>query len=285
MKTALSLYSFGKYIIEKKFDILECLDRTKEMGFDGVEILERYVVGGKYSFSEIKRHADEIGLPIVMYTVDANFLKNEGTQIKEQVEKVKANIDQATLLGAPKMRHDMTWGLSNGKTYGFGFDLLLPTLADICREITEYGEKRGVKTMFENHGHFIQDSYRCEKLLEAVNHPNFGLLLDVANFMVADEDPAVAVGRLARYALHVHAKDFHTKSRLMEYPGRGWSVRRGGNYLRGAILGHGDAGVKQSLQIIKNNGYDDYVSIEFEGIEDNLLGIEMGLENLKKYIG
>ena len=42
--------------------------------------------------------------------------------------------------------------------------------------------------------------------------------------------------------------------------------------------------VSQSIQILKKNGYDGFVSLEFEGCEDNLLGISWGLENLKKYI-
>ena len=33
------------------------------------------------------------------------------------------------------------------------------------------------------------------------------------------------------------------------------------------------------------NGYDGYVTVEFEGMEDNLKGIELGLANLKRFIG
>ena len=37
-------------------------------------------------------------------------------------------------------------------------------------------------------------------------------------------------------------------------------------------------------RIIKKSGYDGFVSLEFEGMEDPLQSIEIGLANLKRYI-
>jgi len=90
---------------------------------------------------------------------------------------------------------------------------------------------------------------------------------------------------MAPYAVHVHAKDFHWKSGMEPNPGKGWFLTRAGNYLRGAIIGHGEAKVKQSIDTLKRAGYDGYVTVEFEGIEDKLKGIELGRENLASYIG
>ena len=106
----------------------------------------------------------------------------------------------------------------------------------------------------------------------------------MGNFLCVDEDPAKAVGKLMNVAFHVHAKDFHVKSGINPFPGTGWFESRGGNYLRGAIIGHGDVPVHQIIKIIKKAGYNGTVSIEFEGMEDPLQGISLGLENLKKYI-
>ena len=66
--------------------------------------------------------------------------------------------------------------------------------------------------MVENHGFFCQDSDRVELLVNKVAHKNFGLLVDMGNFLCVDEDPAVAVGRCAPYAFNVHVKDFIKKS-------------------------------------------------------------------------
>ena len=59
-------------------------------------------------------------------------------------------------------------------------------------------------------------------------------------------------------------------------------MTRGGNYLRGAIIGHGDVPVLQCLRVIKNAGYNGYITVEFEGMEDCLKGIKSGLNTLKR---
>ena len=139
--------------------------------------------------------------------------------------------------------------------------------------------------MTENHGYFSQDAARVEKLINTVAHPNFGALVDLGNFMCADENPNLSVGILAPYAKHVHCKDFLWKSGDVTDPGEGWFRTRGGNYLRGTIIGHGEARVAQSLFVLKKAGYDGYVTVEFEGMEDNLRGIALGKKNLQRFLG
>ena len=138
--------------------------------------------------------------------------------------------------------------------------------------------------MTENHGYISQDSVRIEKLLTAVAHPNFGVLLDLGNFYCVDEDSAQAVGRLAPYAFHAHAKDFHIKSGNGVNPGEGWFMSRGGNYLRGAIIGHGDVPLLQAIRALKRSGYDGVLSVEFEGMEDPLVGVRIGQANLRRLV-
>ena len=136
--------------------------------------------------------------------------------------------------------------------------------------------------MFENHGFFCQDSDRAEKLLNAVGSENFGLLMDIGNFLCADDDPAKAAGKLAPYAIHVHLKDFFVRSGKLPNPGMGWFCSRSGNYLRGTIVGHGDVPVQQCIRVLKNNGYKGNFSIEFEGCEENIFALQAGLDNLNR---
>ena len=67
-------------------------------------------------------------------------------------------------------------------------------------------------------------------------------------------------------------------------PGQGWFSSRGGNALRGTIIGHGVVNVKKCLSILKEAGYDEWLALEFEGIEDCLMGIKAGLDNLKEML-
>ena len=197
------------------------------------------------------------------------------------LQKLKEWVDVANALGVPTMRHDVSGG-KDLKSYE-GYDNVLLRLADGCREVSEYAKTFGIKTMTENHGYFSQDSMRVEKLINTVACENFGQLVDIGNFLCADDDPVLAVGRCAKYAFYVHAKDFIVKSGNGYDPGDGFFTSRGGNFLRGTIVGHGDVPVVNCLRALKRAGYDGWLSVEFEGMEDCIKGIAIGYKNLKCY--
>ncbi len=283
MKIAVSSYSFGEYLNPEKLGIFGCMDWAKEQGFEGFEVVDGSIASYGYDIKEIGEYAKKIGLPIVAYLIGKDFLRCKGTAVEEEIATAKEAVDMAVILGAPMLRHDITH-CDLGRKHGIGLDDVIDTLAYACRKVTEYAAERGVRTMFENHGHFMQEAALCEKMVNAVNHENFGLTVDIGNFLCADEDPAYSVGKLARYAFHAHAKDFHVKPGGAHFPGEGWFRTRGNNFLRGAIIGHGDANVARSIGALKMHGFDGYISVEFEGLEDNLKGIRMGRDNLIRYI-
>lgn len=284
MKFGVSVYSFQSLISSGKESPLGVIKKAKDMGFDGIEFTDLAPPDGvsENDYAEtVREECEKFGLPVVSYTVGADLLSPKG--LDAEVERIRRKVDVAAILGAKAMRHDAAWGLGDGAAArAAGFDGALPTLIEGCRKVSEYAKTKGVETMIENHGQFCQESRRIEKIVTGVGDPNFGLLIDIGNFACADENSADAVGRLAPYAKRVHAKDFHIKSGNGFEPGRGFFRSRSGNYLRGAIIGHGDIPVLQCLSILKRSGYDGFISVEFEGMEDCLDGISIGFENLKK---
>ena len=163
------------------------------------------------------------------------------------------------------------------------FDAALPDLAKRISDISEYARAKGRKTTVENHGLICQDPERVEKLYNAVESDNFGLLCDIGNFLCVDRAPEEAVSIVAPYTVFVHAKDFYVKKGGCKNPG-GHFETRASNYLKGTIIGHGDVPVKQCLKTLMKAGYNGYVSLEFEGMEDALKGIRIGCDNLKRFI-
>ncbi len=282
IKTCVSTYSFGGLIGDNQLGIYGVIDKTAEMGFDGIEFLD----GGPITLEsapKIRKYCEDAGLALVNLCTSADFAKEDPEQLAEEVRKVKETIDIAAALGVAMVRHDAGYAPFNRK-YRTGFDVALSYMAKAIREVTEYAEKRGVRTLTEDHGFFSQDAARVEKLINAVGHPNFGALVDIGNFMCADEDPTLSVGILAPYAHHVHCKDFYYKSGVEIAPGQGWFKTRAGNWLRDSVVGFGAAKAAQSLQTIKRSGYVGYYSIEFEGGEDALWGIGTSLTNLKRFL-
>ncbi len=286
MKIGVSSYSYSRYINEKKLDIFGVIEKTKELGFDGIEFSTPGLPTNPQELpavaAKIKEACKKAGLPIFSYTIGADFLK--ASSVSAEVERLKGQVKVAAILGVPCMRHDATGGFPEGHKGPADFDAALPILAEGCRAVAQFAADLGVKTMVENHGFFVQDSVRCEKLMKAVNHKNFGSLIDMGNFACADEESVSAVTRMAPYGIHFHAKDFHMKNAAgWTDPGEGWFKSRGGNFLRGSIIGHGNVDVVGCIKAMKAVGYQGPLSIEFEGMEDNLLALKIGLANLRRY--
>jgi len=287
MQIGVSSYSFSRLTGPGQMSQLAIIALSREMGFDCLEFSTLALPDGetRQSFApQLREEAARVGLPLVNYTIGADFLNGSEGDLDAEIARVQDEVRVAQLLGVPGMRHDAGWGFAAGHTGARDFTAALPRLIAGCRAVTEYAAELGIRTMVENHGFFCQDSERVERLINGVNHPNFGVLIDIGNFLCADEDPASAVGRLAPYVFHAHAKDFHTKSGNAPAPGDGWFTSRGGNYLRGAIIGHGDVPVPQCLRLLHRAGYHGVLSVEFEGMEDPLIGIRLGLANLRRYL-
>ena len=283
MKIGVSSYSMSSIRNLKNLNVFEMIDLAVELGFSSIEFTDVYAPEGKDKIEqakEIAAYAKDKEIELSTYTIGADLLINDEAA---EFEKLKGELKIAEALGVNKMRHDVCWGFHAEKKTQRGFDDALKIVAPRARKVTDYAETLGIKTMVENHGFFCQDSDRVEKLLNAVGSENFGLLADLGNFLCADDDPAVAIGKLAPYAIHVHIKDFFVKNGMLPDPGAGWFKSRAGNYLRGTIVGHGDVPVKQCIETLKRAGYNGSYSIEFEGIEENVFALKTGFENLNRY--
>lgn len=271
MKLGVSSYSFARYMKDTGANYFDICNIAKEIGFDGIEFIDLSLdVQPAESIlalaQSINAHCREIGLDVVAYTIGADFLERG----EAEIARVKEQVEVAVALGAKVLRHDATWNRANPWRDS------IARIADAIREVTVYAQERGVRTCTENHGYVLQDADRIETLIQTVNHPNYGWLVDIGNFLCGDDTPFHAVPIAAPYAFHVHVKDFIFKDAYADDPGDGWLHTRNGNYLRGTVAGHGIVPIRHCLKVIRESGYNGYVSYEFEGHENNLDAIKHG---------
>ena len=288
MKSSISSYSFA-YLMENQNETqISVISKAKELGFDAIEFTDltppENVSESEYA-KQLRAEAERVGIEISGYSIGADLLSGCNGNLEKEIERIKAKVDIAEILGVKLLRHDASFSFPNNDRSYNGFVNVLDRLAEGCRKVTEYAETKGIKTMVENHGFFAQDSDRVEALVNRVAHRNFGLQLDIGNFLCVDENPATAVGRCAPYAFNAHVKDFIFKSGEEGFVGEGFIFTRGGNYIRGTILGHGIVPIKQCVSILKANGYDGYLTLEFEGFERIDFALQQGSEYIKRLIG
>jgi len=282
MKLGVSTYSLVDKIVSRQMSVLDVIEWIAKQGGEHVEIVPAgYDLENNEALADaIRQKAAEFKLDISNYAITANFVAGDERACEAEIARVLKHVDIADRLGAKLMRHDAAFRPADELTESH-FIKDLDRIADACRRIADYAARYGITTSVENHGHYIQASERVERLIRRVGRPNFRTTLDIANFMCVDEDPIGACRRNAPYASMVHAKDFYVRSSDFD-SGEGWGQSVNGTYLRGAIFGNGDINVREILRILKHSGYDGYLSLEFEGMEDSLTGTRVGLDNLKR---
>lgn len=282
MKIGVSSYSYSQYLNSGKMNLFDVIEKTAELGFDDIEFTPITPLEGvdilDYA-AQIKAKAEECGIEISAYVVWADLAQKDDAALEAEVERVKKMLDVCHALGAKLFRHDV---MHNYEVFR-SFDQALPTIAKGARMITEYAQTLGIRTMTENHGIICQDSDRIEKLMNAVNHPNYGYLADIGNFLCVDETPHLALSRVANFAFMVHAKDF----KIIDFDSASQTVgyqTRGCNRLMGVAVGQGRVKVAQCIAILKKAGFDGYIDVEYEGSGDCILGLQQSLECLKSII-
>ncbi len=279
MKISVSTYSFEQKIRRQEIGQTDCIRLAAEGGFDAIEFSGLMPPDGmdEESFASlIREKTEEQNIPLSAYMIHLDFLSNP---FDEMLAEGKRQIDLAARMGAPLIRHDVAPGRSS-----MPFSKALPVLARACHALSDYAAEKGIRNAVENHGWYLQRAERLERLYEAVDHPNFGLLIDMGNFLCDDDSTVHAVSRLAPYALHVHAKDFYVKPASAPYPGASYNLTsNSGAYLRPTIIGAGDVNVYHCLAALAKQGYKGYIAVEFEGMENCEDSIRMGKETLLRY--
>jgi len=284
MKLSVSTYSLLQWRTQQNKTFEDTIDWIAESGVEAIEFSgmdEKAKNNPVKRAGQLRKHAEKRGLKVVSYCINAELLVPYQQQ-RAAIEQLKKQVDVAAEFGVPSMRHDVTRGIgeySKGlkvKTYADVLKVIVPAI----REVSDYAQSRGVKTTLENHGFYLQNSKVVEKLLKTVAHKNFGLTMDMGNFLCVNDDPIAAVARLAKYAVMVHVKDFHVKEKSQS-PGTGWFDTPTEIALRGAIAGHGVIDIPAQLRILKKSGYDGYLSLEFEGMEEPTKAVSLGLEYLR----
>jgi len=278
MKLGVSSYSLWQNIQSGELDLVGAVAKIAELGGEHVEIvpLGYDLVGNPHLAEAIKNKAAEVGIEISNYAIGANFSGLNDEQFEKEIERVKSEVDVAAALGVKLMRHDVA-GSKDTSIRRFMADM--PKLVEACRRIAEYAAQYGITTSIENHGYYVQASDRVQAIVNEVARDNFRTTLDIGNFVCVDENPLVGVRNNIKIASIVHVKDFYIRS---VDPGEGWFRSAGGAYLRGAIAGQGDLDTRGALRVIKEAGFDGYLSIEFEGMEPCERATKIALNHVRQ---
>ena len=301
MKIGLSSYSMDNLMQSGEMTILDVMSFAKDHGAEHIELVPFGFTlvndqTGEFNealIAEIKAKSAELDLPVSNYAVLGDLLKPDRDAYLAELERLKLHIDVAAKLGIKQMRHDVSSFRRPLETNTqLDFEREFPQMVEACRILADYAAGYGITTLVENHGFFVNGSDRVIRLVEAVARKNFRMVVDTGNFACMDERCEIAVKKCMPYADMIHLKDFYIRKTaslpdiggLFRCDSGSWfSTVSGYSMLRGSILAQGDLNIGEIIATIKQSGFEGYVSIEFEGMEDPRAGSIAGLQAARYY--
>ena len=284
MKLGISCFSLNAHQKDGTMTILDIVDWAAQhncehlelVPFDMPFLLEDGTINTEL-VTQIKARADYWHLELSSLSLGTCVLKDTKEEVRAEMERFKKYMHICTMLGIKRMRCDTCAGRHPlGYNTPQQFEKDFPRLVAAIQELADYATSLGLNTTLENHGLYVNGADRIIRVIEAANRPNLGLTMDVANFRSVDEICDVSVEKCISYAEVIHLKDFYirpveqmiTEDPACCYHDHWFSTCSGKTLLRGSILGQGDLDIWNILKIIKRSGYDKYISIEFEGLEE-----------------
>jgi sugar phosphate isomerase/epimerase len=249
-------------------NLAEAFAKVAKLGYDGVELMVRDP--NQLDGAAIRRQLDEHQLEMVglctghVFGEDGLGLVGPDPDICDQaMSRLKRFVDfAASHFGAGSL---VNLGRSRGLGYPADPAHTLRQMANSFQELAEYASPSGIRLVLEpinvhqvNHIHTSQDGLA---MVKRVNHPNFGLMLDVYHMNIEDVDIYDSFREAGEHCWFVHFCDNNRK-----WPGSA----------------HLD--FEQLVQVLNEIGYDGYVSLEILPWPDPDTAARSSIEYLRRYI-
>ncbi len=272
MKLSVSIWSVHEKVYSKQMNNLDFISFCHENNVKYVELLDNFL--SIKEIREVKANLKERNMEVSSYSINNNFVQSQKADREKQMRYIKDSIDIACDLGAKYIRV-----FSGEEKAGIAFEVAKQWIIDGFRSVAPYAEKNGVMLVIENHGLFVGKSNQVKDLITAVNSPNFKSNADVANFLLADEKPLEAVKNLKDYIGFVHFKDFKQLP-----PNKNGYKSLSGKVYEGTVLGKGEVPLKEIVNLLHQNGYSGFLSIEYEGTGDPIIDTKESIEYARSII-
>jgi D-psicose/D-tagatose/L-ribulose 3-epimerase len=233
--------------LDTKVGRLDGIRTAKEIGFDTYDVFEDPLDLTDVESEEIKRTADEVGLPIRSVVCVAFGIVDFNPSVRRfTLDRIKAYVDQGANLGARNVL------LVVGEYYWdcevFPKDAIWDLAKQMVKEAGEYAHSKGLEIVLELEPFeqaLLKDVDELVRFVREIDHPAVRANADISHLHLSDasfDDVAKLTGLIG----HIHLSDCDGK-------------------VHGDLpAGRGVTPIKEYLAAIRDTGYDGTVSIELE---------------------
>lgn len=257
------------------------------LDIDGLEWYAGFLqMSDKSNWKKFRTMVEDHGKVIPMMCCSPDFTHPDKAFRDKEIDKEKYWIDMTHALGGSYCRV-----LSGQRRPELSMEEGVKLAADCIYECLPYAQERNITLILENHykddfweyPEFAQKASVFTKLVDAVQHPNFGVNYDPSNTYLAGEDPLELLAMVAKRVVTMHASDRYLKEgtiedlRKEETGATGYAKR----------LSHGEIGKGLNdydaiFSTLVSVGFDGWISIE-DGV-DGMEQLERSVAFLRKKI-
>ena len=250
-------YSLRDYFGSGKLDYLTVPKVMKDMGIKGICYNSIWMKSYDTAYLDsIKKACADQGMKITGFIIEGSLANPDdnarNAQIAEDIKELKG----AAYLGAPVVRINLGSCGNDEQDATVGVQRCIDA---INKDILPVAKQLKVKLCLENHGGVTKTADNILKVINGTDPKWVGSCLDFGNWPSDVRNSESA--KLAKYAFHVHAKCHNFKSdgeaEDMDY--------------------------KYLLGLMKDAHYTGAVSIEYEGGEDQMVGVKKTIALIEKY--
>ena len=274
MKISICHYSYHRCWTEEGWDCDRLAQEVREIGADAVDFHAGMLGSTEGAASKILSAVEKHGLELSGLSLSNNFNQEDPVALREQIDNVKNWLQVAAEVKAPVSRifGGHIADRNNPADLAKGFDIMMPAL----QEVVDEAEKLGVILALENHGGLPCTGEEQVKVIETINSPNLKATIDVGNYMQACQEGHDGSAVAAHLAAYIHFKDFKKIAPLEGSP-LAWGIEA-------CTVGEGDVEHLKCLQAINAVGYKGFIAIEYEGPDDEKIGVPESLAYTKQVI-
>ena len=277
-----------------EYTVLEALQLFHDIGLDGAEIVVQndYRSGiptacPQEMLDEIKASAEKLGIEVIALTPYNSRFNDLDDAVREAEEAdIVRVIEAADFLGAKYIRiyggnYAATDTDPDGKKWA--------TLVQSMRRLGDVAEKHGVKLVIENHVNTMTVSAEESiRLSREIDHPAVGILYDQANLaFTGKEDYKIAIPLQQEKVYHMHVKDLKFKENQTGFVSSDVShPKEEERNVITRIVGEGELDWPGILRMVKEYGYDGWLSLEYERRwhPDDIPDASIGMKKCAEYL-
>ena len=250
--TGCCAYSYSKLLKAGKMTMEDVILKAVELGIDAVDMTGYWFKSTEPTYLASLRHlAHKNGVCFSGAATGASTVQADAGKRAQTLDEIKKWTDVTEALGAPHLRV-FAGKLPSGATVQQAIQWTVETLKVAC----EYAGRKGITLGVENHEGITQNADVCVELVHRIDSPNFGINLDITNFIATPEADAYAqIETTLPYATHSHIRDVFENGQVVDFD-RVW-------------------------RLFARANYKGFMSAEYEGEEDPLTGVPKLVEKIK----